>query len=147
VLFGFLHGLGLALEKCYETFGLKPKWPSKIMAILGWVWAVGSFYLSLVIFRSYTIADAVMIYEKLFSLSFKEVSIWYESLASFHQSQVLPLLLIAMGTHLWKGLNVKEKLVPFCPFMIKVVFLSTLSFWLIHFYPSGKVSPFIYFQF
>ena len=147
VIFGCLHGLGLVLEKLLGEVKSLDKTPASLQNVIGYTWAVGAFFLSLVIFRANSLSDAVVVYKVLFQWSPTDLSQWWSHLLYFRNWEILIALGLGAGTHLWQALNLSEHCRRYLPLPLKVILMSSLVFWLIHFYPSGKVSPFIYFQF
>jgi alginate O-acetyltransferase complex protein AlgI len=138
VIWGGLHGIYLALERALRS-GRAPSSDSKET----WIWwkALATFLvvtLTWVIFRSSSLAQAGMIFQKLFSLN-KEGIQWIYGPAIL----LIPILLLGeffMRATRRDGPTFSLKQPSFFAAMLVQVLL-------IYFFAPASVSPFIYFQF
>lgn len=157
VLFGFLHGLFLSFEKIWDATGAKSLFTCSFLAVflhkvgllklMCWFWGVGLFFYSLVIFRGHSLSDSIQIYMLMSALSWHDIQSWSSSLSTFNGKELIVLLFLCSGSHIWEGLSLQDKYERYLPYPMKCVAVSSLIFLCLHFFPSGKVSPFIYFQF
>ena len=61
--------------------------------------------------------------------------------------QIPLLLLLAASGHLLQAFPKFKVAFQKTPMECQAICYGTILFWMLHFYPTGTVSPFIYFQF
>jgi alginate O-acetyltransferase complex protein AlgI len=145
VVWGGLNGGYLALE---HLSGFPQRFGQKSWAhALGRIWVVGGYFFSLIFFRASTFDDACAVIQKIYAITWLECSAWWSGQIYFSQWQVLILLSLAASTHIIHQFNGLRKIFAASPMEVKSFFYVFLGFALLHFYPSGRVSAFIYFQF
>ena len=144
VIWGGLNGGYLALE---TLSGFPRRLQGRWGALLGHSWVLGGYFFSLIFFRASCFGDACAVITKLGELRPSHFAPWWASMGQFSQWQVLGLLGIAMSTHIFHGLEGLRLRYAKAVWEMKAFFIVVLGFCLLHFYPSGKVAAFIYFQF
>ena len=144
VIWGGLNGAYLALE---NLTGCPRKFSGWWGSAAGRLWVIGGYFFSLIFFRASTFEDARTVIANISQLRMAMLAPWWESLHYFNQWQVLLLLALAISTHVVHAFGKLRLVFQACPLELRSLFYVVLGFTLLHFYPSGKVSAFIYFQF
>ncbi|MGB1925704.1 MAG: MBOAT family O-acyltransferase [Rubripirellula sp.] len=150
VLWGGLHGLGLSIERCLRSGGIRSRqsdpadsspirMDSQRQAIVG----VNTLFMGLVVligwilFRSATLSDAIFYLHRM--LSFSEGIGWFPPLA-------IAALSCLIAEHLlWKTRIRKVMRLPFDAWYSPT--LTVVMIWVLLLYPPTGFRPFVYFQF
>ena len=154
VLWGGLSGTYLLLEHIVGWRGVSEKagdsgapLSNHLKVILGRVWVVGGFFFSMIFFRSTDLQTSWIVIHKLCQITLTDFWTWMSSLGGDQWIQMPLLLVLSASTHVmaaWPNLRARFQKTPV---ELRFLIWTSLGFWLLHFFPTGKTSPFIYFQF
>jgi alginate O-acetyltransferase complex protein AlgI len=145
LIWGILNGGYLVVE---HLSGFRPSDQTHGLKKLGGhVWVIGGYFFSLIFFRATSTQDVMLILEKCLSITWKDLMAWSSQLGAMSHWQLLLLLCLAGSGHALQAYPSLKTRFAQAPLEVKAITVGTLGFWLFHFYPTGQVSPFIYFQF
>jgi alginate O-acetyltransferase complex protein AlgI len=144
IIWGALNGFYLIIE---HFLNLKNNLSNRFMRTIGHCWVIGGFFFSLIFFRATTFNEACTIIQKCLSISYTTIMFHLTHLNRIENWQIALLLCLCCGTHLVKAFSKISLTFNKSPLTFKILYYTLLGFWLLHFYPSGKVTAFIYFQF
>ncbi len=144
IIWGALNGFYLIVE---HLLNFKDKLNHRFFRFTGHCWVVGGYFFSLIFFRASTFEQACAVISKCFALSINAIFSHITNFSRIEHWQITLLMCLCIGTHLIKAFSSLKTRFDKSPDTLKMVYYTALGFWLLHFYPSGRVTAFIYFQF
>lgn len=145
LIWGALNGTYLVLE---QISNFKPTEScSPIKKYLGRVWVVSAYFFSLIFFRAENCSQALHLIDTMTLVSVEEIKAWFLNMNRIEEWQIPLLMIFAVLGHVLHAFPRLMKFFHKIPVECQVICTTSIMFWMFHFYPSGSVSPFIYFQF